>query len=351
MRVAMIATHPANGDGVASYTSNLAQRLIARNVEVVLFVNKPTKRFDEDQRTYVCWSRGLWYPLQIFRAIMRKQPQIVHIQHEFFLFGGVISAALFPFLLILIKLLKKPLVITFHGVISPSIVDRQFLKVNGMKGNPLMFKIGANILVRLASIFSDCLIVHERFFAETLRTEYGCDKAKIRIIPHGVESKSQKMSIDKAKRELGLASNKIVLFFGYLAPYKGIDTLIEGFSLVAGKHKDWRLIICGDVHPRLVSDQDYKEYLRGLRSRVASSAPSQIMFTGFIPNEIVGLYFSAADLVVLPYKVAMASSGPLALALSYERKILVSRIPSFEKLLPLKEIILLIMQETALGPL
>jgi len=113
--------------------------------------------------------------------------------------------------------------------------------------------------------------------------------------------------------------------------------LIEGFSLVAEEHKDWVLMICGDVHPRLISNREYKKYVLALRHRASSLASNQVIFTGFIPNDSIGLYFSAADLVVLPYKVAMASSGPLTQSLSYKTPILISRIASFEQLLPLHE--------------
>ena len=337
MKIAMVATHPLTADGVSSYTRNLIYSLKQHNVQVTLFANNPKQNVENSKEIDVCWNRGIRYPWQIFRAIARYCPQIVHIQHEFFLFGGVISAALFPLLLILAKLLRKPIIVTLHGVISPSIVDKQFLYINGMKGNPLVFKIGAIFLVKLIAFFSDYIIVHERCFAKTLEAEYRCKKTKIHVIPHGVEENNQKLSPKKAKRELGLENKKLVLFFGYLAPYKGIDTLIEGFSLAAENHKDWILMVCGDVHPRLISNQEYKKYVLALRRSASSLASNQVIFTGFIPNDSIGLYFSAADLVVLPYKVAMASSGPLTLSLSYKTPILVSRIASFEQLLPLHE--------------
>jgi len=337
MKIAMVATHPLTEDGVSSYTRNLIQSLKEYDAQVTLFANNPKRSVNNSKEIDICWNRGIRYPWQIFRATVRNCPQIVHIQHEFFLFGGIMSAALFPLLLILTKLLRKPLIVTLHGVISPSIVDKEFLHINGMKGYPLIFKIGATFLVRLITFFSDYIVVHERCFARTLETEYKCRKTKIHVIPHGVEENKRKLSPEKAKRKLGLENKKLVLFFGYLAPYKGIDTLIEGFSLVAEEHKDWVLMICGDVHPRLISNREYKKYVLALRRSASSLASNQVIFTGFIPNDSVGLYFSAADLVVLPYKVAMASSGPLTLSLSYKTPILVSRIASFEQLLPLHE--------------
>jgi len=224
MNMAMVATHPLTADGVSSYTRNLIQSLKQYNVQVTLFANNSKRSIDNGKEIDTCWNRGIRYPWQIFRAIAKNCSQIIHIQHEFFLFGGIISAALFPLLLILIKLLRKPLVVTLHGVISPSMVDKEFLHINGMKGHPLVFKIGAIFLVRLITFFSDCVIVHERYFARTLETEYKCRKTKIHVIPHGIEENKRKLSPEKAKRKLGLENKKLVLFFGYIAPYKANNT-------------------------------------------------------------------------------------------------------------------------------
>jgi glycosyltransferase involved in cell wall biosynthesis len=71
---------------------------------------------------------------------------------------------------------------------------------------------------------------------------------------------------------------------------------------------------------------------------MASDAYGQIIFTGFLPEYEVPVYFSAADLVVLPYNTPeLFTSGPLMLAIGYEKPIAVSNIPSFKDLIQMEE--------------
>jgi glycosyltransferase involved in cell wall biosynthesis len=71
---------------------------------------------------------------------------------------------------------------------------------------------------------------------------------------------------------------------------------------------------------------------------MASDAYDQIIFTGFLPEYEVPVYFSAADLVVLPYNTPeLFASGPLMLAIGYEKPIAVSNIPSFKDLIQMEE--------------
>lgn len=342
MKVGMVSVYPPPASknvklsGVASYTKNLVASLTS-DCKVVVFADRMSHTNDEyyeGAMVYRCWNKGVLYPFQIFKALAANSDlDVVHVQHEFFLYGGVFSAFLFPVLLVLIRLLGKPTVVTIHGVIPLSELNERFKEENALNGPLPLLRFGLVFMTKIIVFFSDCVIVHSRFFAETLYNEYRCPKWKNHVIPHGVGKVTVIIPQNEAKRKLGLENKVVIFFFGYIAKYKGIETLIEAFGRLAGKHRDWVLIIGGGEHPRLKTRAFYKRYVSELRDR-AFSTRGQLRFTGFIPEEELATYFSAADLLVFPYTVTMSSSGPFALAISYGKTVIASNIPPFKEALP-----------------
>jgi len=316
------------------------QSLKEHGVNIVFFANKPENENSkqDDENAYAVWNRGIFYPFQIFKSLATiARVDIVHVQHEFFLYGGWVSAILFPVLLALIRLLGKPVIVTIHGVIPLSELNERFKEENELNGPLPVLKIGLIFLTKAIVFLSDAVIVHGRFFAETLYNEYRCPKWKIHAISHGVEEATSIIPRSEAKKRLGLENKVIVLFFGYISKYKGIETLIEAFGRVAKKHENWILIIGGGQHPRLRLNFKYEEYITKFQREARSLAPEQIIFTGFISNEELPFYFSAADILVFPYTTAMSSSGPLAFSMSYGKPIIASDIPPIRELIPFEE--------------
>lgn len=340
MKICMVSTHPTSEGGVSSYTMNLVQSLREHGVDVIVFSNKPERRGLEEGggSIYTCWNRGILYPFQIFKGLrINRDVNLVHFEHEFFLYGGMVSSILFPILLVLVKLFSKPVVVTLHGVIPLSEVNKRFIEENELKGPLLLLKSGLVFLTKAIVFFSDAVIVHGRFFAEILRNEYKCPEDKIYVIPHGIKETATVVPQNEAKKRLGLEKEVIILFFGYIAKYKGIETLIEAFGQLAKKHPNWVLIIGGGEHPRLCTNLRYKKYILWLKQKLFLAAPEQITFTGFIPKEVLSLYFSAADIMVFPYNTAISSSGPLAFSMSYGKPVIASDIPSIRELIPFEE--------------
>jgi glycosyltransferase involved in cell wall biosynthesis len=115
----------------------------------------------------------------------------------------------------------------------------------------------------------------------------------------------EKLGIDSAKQTL--------LFFGLIRDYKGLDILLKAFSELDAS---FQLVIAGEVYG------DRKLYTE----LIAASKNTQIYFHDrFIPSEEVAVYFSAADLCVLPYKSA-TQSGIKALCDAFQVPVLVSRV-------------------------
>lgn len=330
MKVAMISIYPPPNSkhskmgGVASYTHNLVSSM-PKDSEVIVLSNV----LQDIESNYIengitikrCWNRGIIYPFQIFFNVLSSKVDIVHVQHEFFLYGNGISAAMFPVLQFLLKLLNKPIIVTIHGIIPLSKLNDEFIEQNKLKGKKIILKTELYWLTKLIVKLSDSIIVHEDKLKEILQSEYRCNPSKIKVIHHGIEDHKYLIENDRAKQILGYQSKKIVLFFGYLTGYKGIELLIDAFNYI--NDKDTVLIIAGGEHPRLKEDEDYKEYIKGLKNKAIETGKN-IIFTGFVPEEDIAIYFLAADMVVCPYKVFMASSGPLSLSLAYLRPFIVS---------------------------
>ena len=119
-------------------------------------------------------------------------------------------------------------------------------------------------------------------------------------VPHPVYNQfGEKTTRSAALQKLGLekmAEKKIILFFGIIRDYKGLDLLLEAMAFLSD---DFQLIVAGEVYG---SFQKYQNIIdnRQLNERVS-------LFTTYIGDDEVKDYFSAADVCVLPYKSATQS--------------------------------------------
>ena len=104
----------------------------------------------------------------------------------------------------------------------------------------------------------------------------------------------------EARDRLGLPERPTLLFFGYVRHYKGLDVLIEALPRVR-ERRDVQLVVAGEFYDR---EQE-------IRARVSELGLAEAVrfFDDYIPNEEVHLYFSAADVVVQPYRSATPSGA------------------------------------------
>lgn len=113
----------------------------------------------------------------------------------------------------------------------------------------------------------------------------------------------------EALKELGInynAEHKYLLFFGIIRKYKGLDLLIEAMSKLGS---EYQLIIAGEVYGSFDEYQNLMDQ-HGLNDRVH-------VFNRYIPDDQVGLYFSASDVCVLPYRSA-TQSGIISISKHFE---------------------------------
>lgn len=132
---------------------------------------------------------------------------------------------------------------------------------------------------------------HER---EALDVLYGVPPQKVEIVPCGVDLE-QFRPVDKveARARLGLGTGKVVLYVGRIEALKGIDVLLRAAAAL-GMDRDWRLLIVG-------GDGAADAELARLRQlSPALGIGDRVSFLGPVPHEMLPLYYSAANVLVLP---------------------------------------------------
>jgi glycosyltransferase involved in cell wall biosynthesis len=158
----------------------------------------------------------------------------------------------------------------------------------------------------------DAVVAHSEVDRRRLVQEFGLDGGSIVVVPHGeygfFDGGRDIPEPDQARRHLGLqAHHEVVLFFGHIRDYKGLDLLLECWPVVAAARPNARLVVAGD--PGRLSDDRRNE----LRAR--ADAVGAIHRFEYIPFAEVATYFSASDVVAMPYR-KLSQSGVLYLALS-----------------------------------
>jgi glycosyltransferase involved in cell wall biosynthesis len=166
----------------------------------------------------------------------------------------------------------------------------------------------------------DAVVAHSEHGATRLHDEVGLDPERVHVIPHGAFDYLTRLPEEKPlPAELEGAEGPVILFFGLLRPYKGLDTLLEAFRRVEGAE----LWIVGN--PRMDI-----EPLRAL----AAEAPGRVRFvTRFVEDAEVPAIFRRADLVVLPYRDA-EHSGVLYTGLAFGKPLVLSAVGGFPELEP-----------------
>lgn len=170
---------------------------------------------------------------------------------------------------------------------------------------------------------ADRVIVHSEGNRRDLHSEFAVGLEGIAVVAHG--SYDFLLPDDptgplEARAQVGFpAAGRILLFFGLIRRYKGLEYLVEAFGLVERRFPDARLAIVGQIPD---ADTDDHAYYSRLLER-ASRNSSILYVPEYVPVDRVGLYFLAADVVVLPY-VTTSQSGVLMAALAAGRPVIVT---------------------------
>jgi glycosyltransferase involved in cell wall biosynthesis len=162
----------------------------------------------------------------------------------------------------------------------------------------------------------DAIVTLSEYGARRLIDEARIPASRVRVIPHGaLDYLTDLPDPAPLPQELAGVEGPVILCFGLIRPYKGVDVLLEAFRSVRGAE----LWIVG--RPLGVS----LDHLRELAAR----APGRVRFVPrFVPDRELPAYFRRADLVALPHRDA-EQSGVLYAALAFAKPIVMSAVGGF----------------------
>jgi glycosyltransferase involved in cell wall biosynthesis len=236
-------------------------------------------------------------------ALNRSNVDLISVQHEFGLYGiwgDPFQDHLLPFL----ETVRKPVVTTLHTVLpDPSPSVREAVQAIGRY---------SRAVVAMAGLASEILV-------ET----YGLDRAKLRVIPHGVPA-IQPGGRTRMKVQLGVQGRTLISTFGLVDPRKGLEYMIGAMEAVVAQHPDVLYLIVGRTHPDLVrkAGEAYRKELyalvrqRGLDKHVA-------FVDEYLTQRQIIDYLLASDVYVTPYlDPNQITSGTLAYALGAGKAII-----------------------------
>ena len=240
--------------------------------------------------------RVLAYYFRLIHYAAYAKPKLFHIlwNNKFQFFDRTL-------LMLYYRLLGKKIVLTAHNV-NAGKRDSNDSALN-------------RLTLRIQYRLSDHIFVHTEIMKRELLESFGVPEQSISIIPYGINDcvPDTDLSQTDAKKRLGIRStDKTILFFGNIGPYKGLEFLVAAFDRIAAQNANYRLIIAGK--PR----GDCEEYVVEIRRAIDRSPGAEriIQHIEYVRDEDTEVYFKAADLLVLPYR-DIYQSGVLFLGYNF----------------------------------
>ena len=158
-----------------------------------------------------------------------------------------------------------------------------------------------------------------------------------KYVPHPLyDNFGEKISKEHARKQLGIgADEKIILFFGFIRKYKGLDILLDAMKLIRHPVSGIPHPASGIPYPVLLIAGEFYEDRKTYDDQIKQLGieDSLILRTEFIPNSEVKYYFCAADVVVQPYRNA-TQSGVTPLAYHFEVPMIVTNVGGLPALVP-----------------
>ena len=164
---------------------------------------------------------------------------------------------------------------------------------------------------------ADAFIAHSQQDADDLRSFR--PNATVHQNPHPtyvIFAPENSPSTEEAKRERGLEGKRVLLFFGFVREYKGLNYLLDAMEQL-GPDEDYHLVIVGEFYD---DPENYRAALQRLNARGQLTLVDR-----YVPNEEVPAYFLASDLVMVPY-ISATQSGVIQIAYGFLKPVVATRV-------------------------
>ena len=315
---------------LSHYTIFLGKGLdsLESEVEMLYYRSKSENMNVPVKRVKNVWHKSVKYPFEIFRQCVKDKPDVVHIQHEFNMYGGKMTTLVFPLLLFLLKLGRFKTVVTVHAVVPISDVDGFFAKTFAFPKNLHLFlKMMFIFIYSSISMLASAIIVHAVYSGKVMVHDYKAKPEKVFVAPIGVSTYlNDEIGKDKWSEEL--KGKRPILFFGYLVERKGVEYLIEAFDRVSRRFPDLVLVIAGGV---LSYSSLYVRKLTDLIKRLGIGDRVVFLTTTPFPLDELHELYELSEFVVLPYTYSISSSLALSFAMQHAKPVIVTDIGVFRE--------------------
>ena len=302
MRITFVSTYPPIECGIGTYTCYLdgALRKLHNETYVVSQIGAQGENIFP-----IFSSNSISLAADIFNMCDKITPDVIHIQHEYGLYGSQSGVQIAEFIL-RCKLADVPVVTTLHTIYEE-------------------LKYHEIVILRTIVAESSAIIVHEEFQKKTL-VKYLGQEEKIHVIPHGVRELD---AIPQGKAKLGLEGKKVVLLCGYFRPSKGFHKVVEWFPELCEMLDDVILVIAGKSR-----GLEYRDYQREFFETINNSPVNDriLVLRGQFPQHTFDTIVSASDVVALPYDIG-AQSGIMAQCFAFRKPVVTSNLPAFQRTL------------------
>jgi glycosyltransferase involved in cell wall biosynthesis len=252
--------------------------------------------------------RVLIYYLKLIRYAATSKADVFHI-----LWNNKIQTFDRTLLMAYYKALGKRVVLTVHNVNAG--------KRDGNDGwlNRLTLRIQYHL--------ADHLFVHTDKMKQELWQDFQVPATRVSEIPFGINNSVPATDLTPAgaRQKLGIGvSERVILFFGNIAPYKGLEYLVTAFWKLVTKESGFRLVIAG-------RPKDCDAYWAPLHSSLQEGIRKGeiVLKLEYVPDEETEIYFKASDVLVLPY-THIYQSGVLFLGHSFGLPVLASDVGSLK---------------------
>jgi glycosyltransferase involved in cell wall biosynthesis len=315
----MISTFPPRRCGIGDYSASLCKELAKSDdvrLTVLTYEDGIPEAIGRDGNVRVIRElprRGSRRRLK--ETIGRLAPDIVHLQTSSFVHHPLVNAAV-------AGVFEGPLVSTVHDAPDSWRTFYTIPSLHWVYGK------------------STRLFVHSQKVANTLEDFHNVAHDKIVKIPLGVDIAKYKPGLETAfvAKQFGLEGRMVVLFFGFLRPGKGLESLLRAWKLISRAIPQAVLVIAGGTpsYPRKYAlltrnESDYPGELKNMAVR--EGIANRVVFTGFVPQDWEPALFALADVVALPYDSLASQSYPLQKALSSGKAVVATGLAGFRELL------------------
>lgn len=294
-RITFISTYIPRKCGIATYTKDLIEQLQMQKKSIeVIALNDSDENFQYPSVvTKTLTKNNKEEYVRIAKQINTSQTDIVHIQHEFGIFGGEDGEYILDFA----RALEKPFIVTFHTILkTPSQKQMEIIKE----------------LTRL----SCHVIIMKEIGKDRLIHIYGANDRDISIIYHGVPDMDH-LKKEAIKIKLGLEKKFILMTSNLISDNKGIEYVIQALPDIVEKIPQVFLLIIGETHPEVKKKEGekYRSMLEALVKKLGVAEHVQFI-NEYLLLEKLKEYFVSADIILTPYlEPEQITSGTLAYAI------------------------------------